>query len=699
MRSRRTLRQRGRWLTAVVLVLLLVVSAGLVAVQKWPGIPVWAVVALAALATLAAGAGPMWRAWREQSAAATGTVRRSLRGTRGASGNRLPAVADVDLRTLRVHQAVVDVPYLPRPAKEQEVADRLTAGRPVLLIGSSMVGKTRLAAEVVKRLYPDRPILVPEPPAGLADLDRENLIPRGHVIWLDDLDRFLGGGGLTAGAVDRLAGDNAVIATLRAKEWDRYQPTDELRPAQWDVLTSFEKVTLDRERDQPSTEHLERAIPDPKTRERIRRFGIGEYVGAAQHIRDQLELGAQTNPIGHALVLAAADWWYAGITRPVPAELLPKLAATRLPPRRRGELAEPDACAGALRWATREVNPTVSLLQPREGAFTVYDLALDHLANGHTVPEDAWHLIIDAADDRTELLEVGFQAMARYGRPDIAERAWRRAADAGDVRAATNMAVVLVRQGKSADALTWARNAADAGEPRAVATVGALLHHRGELAEAEVWHRRAAEAGQANAMRHLAMLLRDRGDLDEAEAWYRRAVDAGDTEAVHPLAALIERRGDLDEAEAWYRKAAAAGDTAATYNLGNVLRKRGRLVEAQACYREAAGAGLPVAMTNLALLLVMNGEVAEGEMWARKAAEAGHASAMNCLAVILLQRNEPDEALVWFRKAAEAGDVQAASNLLALVKAKGQAGGRLPDVMGFEWTSSGPRPATGDAAQ
>jgi hypothetical protein len=116
-------------------------------------------------------------------------------------------------------------------------------------------GKTirhRLAAKVVKQLYPERPILIPEPPAGLANLDKADMIPRGHVIWLDNLDRFLGGGELTAGLIQRLASSNSVIATLRAKEWDRFQPTDQLRPPQWDALTGFEMVTLDRDRDRPA---------------------------------------------------------------------------------------------------------------------------------------------------------------------------------------------------------------------------------------------------------------------------------------------------------------------------------------------------------------------------------------------------------------------------------------------------------------
>jgi hypothetical protein len=62
------------------------------------------------------------------------------------------------------------------------VAALLAAGRPVPLVGTSMVGKSRLAAEAVKRLHPDRPILIPEAPGGLADLDAADMIPRDCVV-------------------------------------------------------------------------------------------------------------------------------------------------------------------------------------------------------------------------------------------------------------------------------------------------------------------------------------------------------------------------------------------------------------------------------------------------------------------------------------------------------------------------------------
>jgi hypothetical protein len=314
--------------------MLAVVAGGLAVAQKWTGAWWWVSVAAAGVAPVVAGVGS-WQRWREHQAAAAVKVRRSVRGTHGPSGDRLRTVAETDLRMLRVHRAVMDLPYLHRRAKEQEVREHFLARRPVLLVGSSMVGKTRLAAALVRELYADRPVLIPDTTTALAALDEADMLPGDHVIWLDDLDRHLSGGSLTAGLIMRLAERNAVVATLRAREWDRLQPTDQLRPPEWDALSVFEMVTLDRDRDRPSDKDLVRAVPDAEVRDRITRVGVGEYVGAGQQIVDQLALGAQCHPLGYALVRGVVDWRRTGVTRPVPAALLPALAAAHLSPRQR----------------------------------------------------------------------------------------------------------------------------------------------------------------------------------------------------------------------------------------------------------------------------------------------------------------------------------------------------------------------------
>ncbi|GHG68773.1 sel1 repeat family protein [Amycolatopsis acidiphila] len=527
----------------------------------------------------------------------------------------------MSLDDLRVHTAVVDVPYLPRPTKEREVCEHLRARRPVLIVGPSMVGKTRLAAVAVRQVLPDTPLLLPDSPTALGDLDKADITPDQHVIWLDDLDRFLINGGLTAGLIQRLQTSNWIVATLRGHEWDRLQPTDQLRSPEWDVLRLFQLVLLDRDRDRPTDEDLRCAVPDEDIRARIARTGIGEYVGAAQHVRDQLTVAESANPLGYALVAGVADWSRMGLTRAVPAELLPRLAKARLTGRRRDELDNDEKYRAALDWAAREINPTVSLLEPADGTYRVYDLVLDHLATAtdRTVPATTWQLAIDeAAAD--ELTAVGYQAAMIHELPDIAGAAWQKAADAGNLDAMSNLGVLLKEWGDTVEAERWWRQAANAGHLLAMSNLGALLQERGDIAEAEHWYRQAANAGHLFAMHNLGVLLQERGDIAEAEHWYRQAANAGHLFAMHNLGVLLQERGDIAEAEHWCHQAANAGHRDAMFNLGVLLQERGATVEAEHWWRQAANAGQPEAMHNLGVLLHERGDTAEAEHWWYQAA-------------------------------------------------------------------------------
>jgi tetratricopeptide (TPR) repeat protein len=535
--GKRGLRPQGQRLVVAVLVVLLAAAAGLALLQKWPG-AAWQVIGgAAAVAVIVGGAGPIWQRRREQRMTGTGVIRRSVRTS-------ARTVAELSLDELRVHTAVVDVPYLPRARKEREAGEHLRARRPVVIVGPSMVGKTRLAAAVVGEVLPSTPVLIPDTPTALSDLDQADIVVRDRVIWLDDLERFLSGGGITAGLVRRLAGANWLVATLRAHEWDRFQPTDQLRLPEWDVLRLFEVVTLDRRDDGPADEDLRRAFPDPDVRARIARTGIGEYAGAAQHVRHRLTTGAHANPLGHALVVGAADWSRLGLTPPVPADLLPRLAAPHLTDRQRLELADDAKYRNALDWATREINPTVSLLEPVDGAYRVYDFALDELAAGHpAVPVTTWQLAIDSAGT-DGLYSLGFQAMVNHGLPALAERAFTKSAEAGNTMAMTSLGVLLLQHGRLDEAEHRLREAAGAGDTDAMSNLGLLRQQRGDPVEAERWLRRAAEAGHPTAMSNLGVLLvRQHDRVAEAERWFRRAAATGQQNAIFNLSVLSELKG------------------------------------------------------------------------------------------------------------------------------------------------------------
>src|SRR5262245_17106250 len=210
-------------------------AAGTAAVATHPRAWPWV---SAVTVVIAAGAPAVFSglaAARQRRADTAKAARQALQGTTGRAGDILPLGAEADLE-VRVHRAVLALPYIHRDA-EEKVARLLSAGQPVLLVGPSMVGKTKLAATVIREIFASRRVVIPDTKEALAAMDAADVTLRGTVIFLDDLNRLIGAGGITDGALQRLAAaKNLIIGTIRATEYDRYQPTDQVRLPEWDVM-------------------------------------------------------------------------------------------------------------------------------------------------------------------------------------------------------------------------------------------------------------------------------------------------------------------------------------------------------------------------------------------------------------------------------------------------------------------------------
>jgi len=468
----------ARWPVTLVVVGV-IVAGGAAAVTNWPHAWWWLVVVMAvAAAVIPPALSELSQASRHRRQIGR-TARTVLQGTGGRDGSRLPVARTADLET-RVHQAVLPIPYIHRD-EEDSIRAHLRAGRPVLLIGSSMVGKTKLAAQVIATEFGSWPTAIPDSKTALADLDAQNGTLQKTVIWLDDIDRLIGLGGITDGALRRLAGaGNVIVATIRARAYGRFQPSDQLRPPEWDVLSVFEHIVISRALTPKEQERLADAV-GPDIRDRIRAIGIGEYVGAAGQIAEALKLGAiGTDAIGYAMVLAAADWRRCGMVRSMPASMLVPLAQPHLDRRGQAQLTDQDAFNTGLTWATRDINPNVSLLQPiGTDSYIVYDYALDLIsAQSAPIPDSSWAEIMTSADP-SELVSLGYTAENIYHRDEIAIQAWRQAASSEDTRAA----------------------------PRAAFCLGTLLEKQGDMQGAKDTYQKAIDSGHANAAPAAAFAL------------------------------------------------------------------------------------------------------------------------------------------------------------------------------------------------
>jgi tetratricopeptide (TPR) repeat protein len=607
-------------------------------------------------------------------------IHRHLRSAPETGKGEIPTVSDLTLEDLGVYRAVLTVPYIRRDC-EPKIRNLLESGSPVLLVGSSMVGKTMTAATIIKDLYSQRKIVFPDSKDTLASLDSIENMLSDTVIWLDDINRYIGAGGITPDALQRLTDKgNAVIATIRARAYNRYMPSSDVKSPEWDVLKTFERVFLDRELSTAEKERVADALGDDITVARISSVGLGEYVGAAELIDESLKLGPSVSPAGYALVLGAADWRRVGIDRPIPGSLLPLLATPHLGGRRFQAIAS-DTYAAALAWATHEINEEVSLLrQVGDDSFAIFDYALDLIsAKSDCLPETTWEIVISAATP-AELLSVGYTAWVTYGIFETAFAAWRLAIESGDAivwpRAAYNIAHILEHEGRPDDARVFYERAI-ASEDQEIAAValsdlGYMRFKDGQTDEAKhIYGRVLDEIEDRWAVTltylRLGLLSEMQGETSEARDWYDRVSRSGYYNLV-PHAEIGLAHIDLLEndplsARSHFQKAINSGHPQhapmAAFELANVLIRYDQTREAYTALRIATEIWndevSPVAAGMLGQLLEADGEIEAAHAAYTTAAKSGHASAAPTAAFflgkILEQRGDRNGALNSYRKA------------------------------------------------
>ncbi|MEV4842975.1 tetratricopeptide repeat protein [Micromonospora matsumotoense] len=618
---------------------------------------------------------------------------------------RPPLVEQVDPLDLGVKPAIdttdrhdQDLPPYVHRTGDDDLEWAIAEGGIVLLHGKAAAGKSRSAFEAIHRLRPHHQLLTPAYAGALKDLVEAGYPISDAVVWLDDLERFLTPGGIDQALLQRLCpsgrADVVVVATIRDEELSRLDHAatrggqgQELITAGLDEAAAKLVAQIRGRRRIPVGQHLtdsERIKAEATGDDRITAaltagVGFAEYLAAGPAMMRRWSVGdGPSFEVGHALISAAVDCRRAGYTTPVPRDILAKLYRPYLSPAWRHRADLPTITQG-LQWACERVLGASSCLLPHEnGTYTASDYLLDRTTTGQgplattPVPDQVWNTLLTIATTR-QAATIGTHAYFTQ-RLDIAEQAWRTAADTGDIGAMFNLGVLLEQRGDcQEEAEQWYRRAADTGHTDAMSNLGALLAQLGDREEeAEQWLRRAADAGHAGAMFNLGVLLAQLGDREEeAEQWYRRAADAGHAGAMFNLGVLLAELGDRhEEAEQWLRRAADAGHAGAMSNLGVLLAQLGdRHEEAEQWLRRAADAGHSDAMSNLGVLLAQLGDrEEEAEQWLRRAADSGDAGAMFNLGVLLAQLGDRhEEAEQWLRRAADSGDTDAMINLGALL--------------------------------
>jgi len=608
-----------------------------------------------------------------------------------------PLVRESDPLGLGVHRSAISrgnavPPYVTRDTDSEitgKVEFAARQGGLVLLVGDSTAGKSRSAYEVMLQVVPNHRLVVPDDRPGLnAALMQIVASPGDSVLWLDNLDRFLGPDGLTPRIVSYLKSMGVLsLGTMRTEEYRRFREStiarasrdsrahNEIVVAEY-VLEQADRVIMQR-RWSAAEEERAHIIDDPRITEALQystTYGIAEYLAAGPMLYDEWQLAWSVggNPRGAALVAATVDCYRTGFAYFISLNLLRELHEHYLDARG-GALLRPESFERAVAWATQQRYGITSLLLPgkQDETYRAFDYLIDKtMESGSTspVPNEVWDFLVSwAEEDDAQLQRIAAAASAQQ-RIEVAERIWRGLASNGVGRAAYNLGRQCVRGDRLNEAEEWFAKAYELGDLKAATQLGHIFEYDyKKIDDAEPWYMRAAEKGDPHGMYHIAVILSDRGQEGAAEIWFRRAIDCKESIASSGLGELLVKSGRLDEAEALLRDAMEEGDKAAGNNLGIVLANLDRIEEAEEIWLKLAGAGLVQAEANLARLYRKTDRDSLAEKWYLRAIEHDMKSARSLYGSFLAERNRQREAEDVLRPEAESGDMQACADLGAVL--------------------------------
>ena len=278
------------------------------------------------------------------------------------------------LNELRVHNSDRDISeFLPRDIQE-ELTQNIERCTPVLIVGPSMSGKTRLVVETVRKNYPSTPVWFPKGDDDIQRLvDAAQSPRRESIIILDDVDRFLSNQTLSLGQLNMWIRESCiVIATMMRSSYATWRDGAKDKPPGWDVANRFTILEMDAF----LTENEQVALSNSSYVDlaaTVEKVGLAPLLGGAPKVRQILEEGREQHLWGYALVRAAADWRRVGLG-----------PATKTQIQEVALVFKDDIDWGkpnwkkAWKWASHKLNDTVSLIRqtgPRE--WEVLDLVAD----------------------------------------------------------------------------------------------------------------------------------------------------------------------------------------------------------------------------------------------------------------------------------------------------------------------------------
>ncbi|MET9303754.1 hypothetical protein ABZX78_07930 [Streptomyces cellulosae] len=612
-------------------------------------------------------------------------------------------------------------PYVPRSIDEQlrnRIRQSFSTGDVVLVVGDSTAGKTRATYEALLHCFPEILTFAPIDGQEVVACMRDILTcSQKFVLWLDNLERYIGVDGLTPTLVALLRRQKIpVVATLRAEQYQRLYPefgspdSHEHGSAATRILEQIDPIILTRlwtadeisKAQKESDERILKAVAYSNY------YGVAEYLAAGPRLYQEWSLawGPGSNPRGASIVSAAIDCVRMGITNAVPASLLTEMHETYLA-RVGGALLRPESLDDAFSWATRRRFGVTSLLVATSNADTyrVFDYLADAVARSNetpSIPAKSWDAVIQhSRQSRKALSGIGIAA-ASHKESEVAERAWKLCAELGSVSALVNLGMLYQNEGREHDAIELFTEAMEKGSGRASIELGFHYETHGQREKAIEMYRREADKGDTHAIYHIASVL---GVDHEAEQYWRSLVKVkaeegptldlanyyhrmGDEEkerealiagaekgfpgVMNQLGIFYAERDDMKLARKWFIAASENGESNGACNLGRLLYLEGQVEAAKQVLTEAATSGNLAATAYLGFIHHKESNDAEAEKWWRKGVEAEVADSCYLLAKCIEEERDAEAARRLHEKAAELGHARATTAVAKLAIDEGK---------------------------
>ena len=229
------------------------------------------------------------------------------------SGDSGP-IGKADLNSLCIHRSDRNVDEYVRRDAHDKLHDFLKDRTPVLVEGPSMAGKTRLVVQVLREAWPDARVLFPKGEDDVEKLLKKWRRPiRGAIIFLDELERFLGKEEFTLGVLNTWIDDSCtVVATTTRMNYTRWRTELDSKFPGWEIVNRFHSLPLEADLSDDELESV-RNTKYAKDLASIEQLGLGRVLGRAEDIRRRFTSALDSHQGRAGLVKAAVDWSRVGL--------------------------------------------------------------------------------------------------------------------------------------------------------------------------------------------------------------------------------------------------------------------------------------------------------------------------------------------------------------------------------------------------